>query len=231
MSEILANARQVLYDRHQDVETYFNTLRHESMQSVSDEVAILRATTVLLFYNMIEATIKNLFLDYYRALGQRPFEKLNVELQKLYIDLKLTENDPYSAKHDTYIKKSEEIIRSVLSSEGVFIPVSRNEEFKKVNKGGGNLDVSTIQKLFNIHGIDLSDVDFPSCISRIKQERNDLSHGSKTFLEIGRKKSLRGSEDTKGLEDDKQEIKMFLDKLIAKIEETIDEHYGEMIAV
>lgn len=228
MSECLRNTHQILHDRHQDIETYFNTLRHESMQNVTDEVAILRATTTLLFYNMIEATIKALFLDYYRALGQRPFDRLSAELQKLYIDLRLTENDPFTAQHSTYMKKSEDVIRSVLRSEGVSIPVSRIKEFKKVNKGGGNLDVSTIQKLFNMHGIDTSEIDFPGCISRIKQERNDLSHGSKTFLEIGRNKSLTGDE---GLENDKQEIKEFLEQLIGKVDEVINELERQTIAI
>jgi len=230
MRDALATTHTIFNDRMQDIEIYFSILENESVPRSRNETAILRATTTLLFYNMIEATIKNLFFDFYVALGRRPFEQLSVELQTLYIDLRLTENDPFTAKHDTYIKKSEDVIKSILYPGGVSMPVSRQDKngFKKVNKGGGNLDISTIQNLFNRHGIDTTDIRFPGCMSTIKNERNALSHGSKTFVEVGSHKELEGPE---GLKKEKMDIKKVLEELIEKVSHVLQELENQTIAI
>ena len=123
--------------------------------------------------------------------------KIEIVTNKYYVDvnssikslwrktiLKAT-NDP-NANFNTFLKKNEEIIASILANSTI--------EMKSRNKfPAGNLDGKTIKETFENHGIRVSTSSTnyrPDILEGIKENRNNLAHGAVSFVEAVRSDSI-----------------------------------------
>jgi len=203
---LLENTTDIFEIRKKDIKLYFEVLKNPELNFTTHESSILRSTVTLLLYNIIEAVVVKLFEDYYSAIGQREYSQLPEALQELWLDFRLRKNDPHSANHQTYVNTSKDIIRLISNNQLISLPSRKVRAIMS-----GNADHKSIQSLFDKHGIRVSNSPIMPVLKGIKDDRNDLGHGSKTFEEVGREKTIQV------LENEKNAVMTFLQELIATI--------------
>lgn len=184
----------VFESRKNEIEVYFNVLNTKLLNSNNDEINIMRATAILLLYGMVESTITSMFTNYYKFLTGKKFNEVNETLRTLYIDLKLSDCDAKSANYQAYIRKSKEIIGNIINGDYMLFA---HEKLQSISNG--NLGDTQIRELFIKHGINITGILIHPCFGKIKEDRNALSHGRKTFDEVGRDLDL---DDLKKYKDD-----------------------------
>lgn len=94
-------------------------------------------------------------------------------------------NDP-NANFSTFLRKNEEIISAILSNNELNM-------YAKNTLPGGNLDGTSIKETFESHGIQVrtSSRNYrPDILIGIKENRNNLAHGSVSFVEAMREDSI-----------------------------------------
>lgn len=177
----------LLDERKLEIDIFFTMLQKDVI-SENDEVKILRATSFLLLYNIIEATITRIILDYHNYLSSRSFAELTEQLKSYYIDLKLSECKPRTTHYEKYINKSKEIVEYIVCENAINFDLGQLEGRLPIS---GNVDNQYIVKLLKDNwGIAFNTSIIPSCITEIKNKRNALSHGRESFLEVGRNLSM-----------------------------------------
>jgi hypothetical protein len=144
---------------------------------------LLKSTSFLVLYNLIEATVRDGVESIWLAVGNsnaKVFELLP-ELRDVWVQSEFRKKDAFSASGNTYRALSIAILNYVVEER---VP---SVAFKRVGNGG-NLDQQAIQELCRSHGVSFSPprgtragVD----IGTIKSRRNILAHGEQTFAEIG----------------------------------------------
>lgn len=191
----------------------------------SSKVDTLRSTTYLLLYNLIESTVYNSVTSIFDEISDKGLKYFEIveEVQKYWL------NNIY--KHDDK-KKKETIIETIMN---VAVQIFNNTIVLASNdiNYGGSLDARTIfdtaksmrinivniQRIYdkNKHGLTLQD---------IKQKRNWLAHGEKSFIEVGSTSSFAQ------LEEAKEYVFIFLSEFITAVESYIEsQHYKKVLAV
>ncbi|TAF76155.1 MAG: hypothetical protein EAZ53_04460 [Bacteroidetes bacterium] len=185
----------------------------------STRIDIFRSTAYLLLYNLIESTIYNSITSIFDSISDnnvKYFEMIE-EVQKYWL------NNLY--KHDEK-KKKETIIETFMNiANQIFnntIELASNEI-----SYGGSLDADAIFKtaksmkieIGNIHRVYDKGIHGQSLVD-IKNKRNWLAHGEKTFTEIGSISTYSQ------LVDAKDNVKIFLKEFINSVETYIkNQHY------
>lgn len=173
---------------------------------------ILRSTCFMLLYNLVESSIRNGILSVYDSIHDDllKYEDLSEKIQEIW----LSHQAKNGKKSEQNIKKwMKELVKKL--SEGYQITLD-----KEIITISGNLDYNNIQKIINTYGffgqstVDKKDVEFS--LNKVKQERNLLAHGNKTFCQSGEIVTI--SDITKI----KEHIFIFLDELLTSIEKYID---------
>ena len=215
MHDALLYSFSILGEREVELDMYFAMLR-KNAYSEHDEISILRATSFLLLYNAIEATITQLVLDYHSFLSTKTFAELNERLKTHYIDSKLSECKPRSANYETYISKCKEIIDEITKSTTTRFNIDQLQERLPFS---GNIDTKYISVLFKKSwGIIIDSSSIPKCINDIKDKRNALAHGRMSFVEVGKDLAIDG---VCGLMEYKQETIKCLKYLLESMENHI----------
>jgi len=161
-----------------------------NVASENDEVKILRATSLLLLYNAVEATITRVILDYHKYLSSKTFVELSEKLKSHYIDLKLSECTPRTSSYETYINKSKEVVENIVHENTIEFNIAQLEGRLPLS---GNIDCEYIARLFKDNwGIYVANATVPSCITEIKKKRNELAHGRMSFIEVGQNLTVEG---------------------------------------
>ena len=163
--------------------------REESLPINSSKIDTLRSTAYLLLYNLIESTVYNSVVTVFDQISDNGLKYFDIveEVQKYWL------NNLY--KHDDK-KKKETIIGTIMNvAIQIFndtITLASNE----INYGGSldaqtifdtaksmRIDIANIHRMYdkNTHGQTLID---------IRQKRNWLAHGEKTFIEVGSSSSF-----------------------------------------
>ena len=159
-----------------------------------DFLKILKSNALLMIYNLVESTIMGGILEIYDELCQRGVSS------QVY-DKK--------AHFNSYREKAIEIINAILSEDTIIMD-------RKATDISGNLDAEKIRQVCNEHGI-VYQVD-PGCrggfvLTDVKEKRNNLAHGTISFVECGRNYSI---ED---LEKIKNETILFLQGILSGMED------------
>ncbi|MBP7273025.1 MAG: hypothetical protein KA974_04250 [Saprospiraceae bacterium] len=194
------------------------------LQINSSKVDTLRSTTYLLLYNLIESTVYNSIVSVFDEISDKGLKYFDIveDVQKYWL------NNLY--KHDDK-KKKETIIETIMNvANQIFnntIALASNE----VNYGGSlnartifktakslNIDIGNVRRIYdeNTHGITLND---------IKQKRNWLAHGEKSFIEVGSTSSFNQ------LKEAKDYVVAFLSEFISAVETYIINQRFKKVAV
>ncbi|OUQ31335.1 MAE_28990/MAE_18760 family HEPN-like nuclease [Massilimicrobiota timonensis] len=178
-------------------------------------INILKSNVSLMIYNIIEYTVSNLIDSIYDEIRMNhlSYEDVNDAIKTLWRKMILKSASDPNANFTTFLKRNEEIITAILDHK-VLDMCSRK------TLTGGNFDGISIREAFEIHGINIridSQNYRPDILGRIKKNRNNLAHGSVSFVEAVREDSI--------LDIKRNEIIVvaFLDELIETVSTYIEE--------
>ncbi|MEM9549345.1 MAG: MAE_28990/MAE_18760 family HEPN-like nuclease [Bacteroidota bacterium] len=191
-------------ERVVEIDSYYNVLdlltdprvdivkryqRYSKVVSLDNEaLKILKSTCFLLLYNLIESTIRDSFSNLYDKINTEPgkHDDYNEQFQRLWLDQHFKIADPYSSNQNTYKNIVSEIIDKIISES----PLSLDSNKLPIS---GNLDARRIRKLFSDHNIKLK-VHHKAFgggeLRTVKDNRNDLAHGSISFTDCGQQYTI-----------------------------------------
>ena len=186
-------------------------------------INIFKSNLSLMSYNIIEYTVANLIDSIYDEIRIQnlSYVDVNESIKKLWKKTILKAvNDP-NANFNTFIKKNDEIIDYIIEKKPLFL-TSRD------SLSVGNLDAEKIKETFDNHGVQLpsSSGNFrPDIFKSVKQKRNDLAHGTVSFVEAVQNDSIHD------LEDNVKIIIGFLDELIETVKIYLNESKYKVLIV
>ncbi len=199
----------------------YNSQDEEQIEIVidSEKIKILTSNSYLLLYNLIESTVYNSIVSIFDSITHNEIKYFEMieEVQKYWL------NNLY--KHDDK-KKKETIISTFMNiANQIFndnISLTSNEI-----SYGGSLDAQTIFETAKSMKIEIGNIHrvydkntHGETLKSIKNKRNWLAHGEKTFSEVGENISYRE------LDEAKNQVKAFLEEFIRSVEKYIeDESY------
>lgn len=181
------------------------------LQINTPKIDTLRSTTYLLLYNLIESTVYNSVVSIFDEISDNGLKYFDIveEVQKYWL------NNLY--KHDDK-KTKNTIVESIMN---IAIQIFNNTIALASNEinYGGSLDAQTIFATAKSMRIDLKNVHkiydknkHGQVLLEIKQKRNWLAHGEKSFIEVGSTSSLQQ------LKEAKDYVITFLDEFISSVE-------------
>lgn len=191
---------------------------HLTYQSL---INILKSNVSLMIYNIIEYTVANLVDSIYDEIRMNhlSYVDVNESIKALWRKtiLKAT-NDP-NANFNTFLKKNEEIIAAILRNATLEMN-SRN------TLPVGNLNGVSIKETFESHGIQIqtSSPNYrPDILNGIKENRNNLAHGSVSFVDAVRSDSISD------IRKNEKFVVAFLEELIDTVITYINEQRYKMV--
>ncbi|MEG4349131.1 MAE_28990/MAE_18760 family HEPN-like nuclease [Microcoleus sp. LAD1_D3] len=176
------------------------------IQSLNPELAkTLKANGLLLLYNLVESTMRNAIVAIFDELKNQAisFDQLKPEIKMIVLqNLKNCSPDKI---HQEINQISTDIITATFDSEKLF---------------SGNVDARLIKKIAEKYGFSYQ-TDFAKTkngknLVDIKEKRNDLAHGDKSFKEVGQGKTI---ED---LLEIKEEVIEYLRQILENIKTYLD---------
>ncbi len=151
-------------------------------------INILKSNVSLMIYNIIEYTVANLIDSIYDEIrmNRLSYVDVNESIQGLWRKTILKSTSDPNANFNTFLKKNEEIITTILRNTTLEMN-SRN------TLPSGNFNGVSIKRTFESHGIQLQTRSRnyrPDILEGIKENRNNLAHGSVSFVDAVRSDSI-----------------------------------------
>ena len=187
---------------------------------------ILKATSFLLLYNLVEGSMTAALNDYFNALSVKraPYQQLKPEIRALWLRYKhklFEKRQPseiVNALNNLFSEIFEILPKTHKSDDG---PITVTDYAAYASMTGktdfsGNLDAAKIRKLSQIYGFKLPTPDTCASLVTVKNRRNTLAHGNSTFLETGK-------ESLEFLIKIKEETVFFMRSVLSAIDESIRE--------
>jgi len=188
-----------------------------------DFLKMLKSNALLMVYNLVESSIMGGILEIYDELKSNGYTYKDVrkEIQDIWFSFKFNQVYDKSAHYNSYRDKAMEIINSILNGETIILD-------RKATDISGNLDANKIRQICKDHGITYTiddDCKGGIVLEDVKNKRNELAHGTTSFVECGRNYSI---EDLIKIRD--QTIK-FLDCILGGMKQYYEaKRYLHMIA-
>ena len=186
----------------------------------NDFFKIFRSNFILLLYNFIEASVF-LFIDsIYQKFEYEniPYLQASEVFQKLFIEYKFLDSFKKNSNFNTYKDKVNEIIEEI--ANGIVLKF----EIKNLSNLSGNVGAKNLREMCKLHGIVLNSrsrsqdpENHKFSLDNIKNERNALAHGRKSFIEVGSDYTVSD------LENYYNEIVLLMDDLLNAVKKFIDE--------
>lgn len=210
-------------DRKDEIDLYFefidfldNIEKTENMGKSSyilynkDIEKIIRANSLLMLYNLVESTLVTGMEEVYSALKENniTYSQVRSEIREIWFNYRFSNAYDRKAHYDTYKKTAEKIITSIMLNEPLILD-------RKATGISGNLDATSIRDVCKKHGIQFHTP--VNChggekLTQVKDQRNQLAHGTLSFVECGRDFTV---EDLHVI---KEEVENFLSGFIDSIE-------------
>lgn len=210
-------------DRKDEIDLYFefidfldNIEKTENMGKSSyilynkDVEKIIRANSLLMLYNLVESTLVTGMEEVYSALKENniTYSQVRSEIREIWFNYRFSNAYDRKAHYDTYKKTAEKIITSIMLNEPLILD-------RKATGISGNLDATSIRDVCKKHGIQFHTP--VNChggekLTQVKDQRNQLAHGTLSFVECGRDFTV---EDLHVI---KEEVENFLSGFIDSIE-------------
>ena len=177
-------------------------------------INILKSNISLMIYNIIEFTVANLIDSIYDEIRIKNLSYIDVNecIKALWRKSMLKAASNPDANFKTFLKKNEELIVHILEKSTLEMN-SRN------TLPGGNLDGVSICETMESHGITVethSKNYRPDILRSIKTNRNNLAHGSVSFVDAVREDSIFDIKNTKDF------VVAFLEELIDSVSKYIN---------
>lgn len=193
-------AAESLKERAAELDTYFRFVEiiekdapqlfipsrriHKNRNIDEDVVKILKANCFLLLYNVVESTVRDGFLEIYQAIETDgcSIRNLGPRMRALWMDAQFRRVKPLSATPDSYRAVARDMLQAVFDDLLAKLDV-------ETLKMEGNLDAAHIRKICDAHGVSHrapASAKGGERLLVIKQQRNALAHGSRSFVECGR---------------------------------------------
>lgn len=188
----------VYNERINEIELYFNAIQqlystqnqfNENYEFHSDDfLKMLKSNALLMIYNLVESSIIGGILEIYDDLRSNGYTYRDVrqEIQDIWFSFKFNQVYDKGAHYNSYRDKAIEIINSILNGEVIALD-------RKATDISGNLDAEKIRQICKRHGIAYTiDAECKGGIvlEDVKNKRNELAHGTTSFVECGRNYSI-----------------------------------------
>lgn len=169
MNEMVMNKR--ISDENKDVFT-------------DDFIKILKSNSILMVYNLVESSIMGGIVTIYDTLKSRNISYYSVckEIQQIWFDFQFNQIFDPNTNHNSYKDKASKIVDEILNQSTLKLT-------RKAANISGNLDAKKIRQICKNHGIHFTppkECRGGSALSQVKDKRNDLAHGTISFMECGR---------------------------------------------
>ncbi len=192
-------------DRVAEINLYYDAVKElYSQKMLSDTVykfysedflKILKSNALLMIYNLVESTIMGGILSIYDELQhqQISYNQVRSEIQKIWFSYKFNQVYDKKAHYNSYRDKAEEIINEIITNRILVMD-------RKATDISGNLDADKIRQICHDHGILIS---IPNncrgglVLDDVKEKRNNLAHGTVSFVECGRDYTIDDLENIK----------------------------------
>lgn len=153
-----------------------------------DFLKMLKANALMMVYNLVESSMMGGILEIYdqvKTLGLS-YNDVRREIRDIWFAFKFNQVYDKTAHYNSYRDKALEIINGIINSDTI-------ELNRKATDISGNLDADAIRQVCRDHGI-IFTVD-ENCrggvvLTDVKDKRNNLAHGTISFVECGRDYSL-----------------------------------------
>lgn len=161
-----------------------NTSHNRLAAVLPDCLPILKACVFLMTYNVVESVVRTAFGEMFDQIRQdnQPFAMSTLEIQKAWLTQRFSDVPSESANRDTYLNLALSISQAIATSG----PLELSARHLPIS---GNLDADRIRHLFERHGIPLKVNRWSqggAVLELVKDQRNALAHGHKSFVECGR---------------------------------------------
>ena len=190
----MGEVRRLFETRKQEIESCINhvvELEHQKTQnSMLKTLTCIRASILLMLYNMVEAVMRECLRAIHNRLIGRwlTYDVLNTEIKQLllsYFRNKIEKKTTSSCIESDYVQLIE------LLHAHITFDLEYDTLEKKVSLYSGNLDAKKIKQTLRKYGVAMQKEDSvlkraDSNLTNIKNWRNILAHGEKGFEEVGR---------------------------------------------
>ncbi|MCH5240682.1 MAG: hypothetical protein J1F38_10695 [Muribaculaceae bacterium] len=171
-------------------------------------IKIFKANGFILLYNLIEATIRNSITAVLNSISNEKvtYKKVTDELRKLWL------KQEFKSYRDTNnVHSKVQSIMSEVLEDSLF---TLNQECITIS---GNIDAQEIRNISKQIGCE--EPKNGESLLQIKNKRNELAHGEKTFTEIGKNYTIQD------LIKYKEETASFIENVMQKIEDYINQKH------
>lgn len=219
--------REVFNDRKNEIDSYYKLIdflddieKENGGELINDILSnkdiekIVRANALLMLYNLVESTLVNGIEGVYSIFKQEEitYSQVRREIKEIWFNYRFSSAYDKKAHFDTYKKTAEKIINSIMLNETL-------ELNRKATGISGNLDADSIREICKRHGIQFKSPE--EChggkkLEKVKEQRNQLAHGTLSFVECGRDFTVMD------LHEIKTEVENFLSGFIDAIESYYD---------
>lgn len=159
--------------RSDEIELYLTHLARLEAQTSADValMATMKASAMLLIYNLVESTAVNSIESIYDHLKSERMGFIAVDDALKVMVLKCArECNPAALVR----RMRDELLDLAVAA------------FKKDKVFSGNVDARAIRDMWDDYGIARTDPYAEEALLEVKRARNDLAHGAKSFSELGR---------------------------------------------
>lgn len=159
--------------RSDEIELYLSHLTKLEAQTSADValMATMKASAMLLIYNLVESTTVNSIESIYDHLKTERLGFIEVDDALKAMVLKCArECNPQK-------------LVKIMRDESLDLAVAA---FKKDKVFSGNVDARAIRDMWDNYGINRTNDYTENALLEVKSARNDLAHGAKSFSELGR---------------------------------------------
>lgn len=203
-------------ERKLEIELYYSALKELYNFKVIESgdrlflkdsfLKMLKSNAILMIYNLVESTVMNGILEIYEDLHKSgmTYKMVRSEIQEIWFSYKFNQVYDKNSHFNSYKRKAVEIINFILEETPLKLD-------RKATDISGNLDADKIRQICHEHGI-LYRLEPKSrggvSLKDVKDMRNNLAHGTISFVECGRDYTIDD------LDKIKQETISFLNSIL-----------------
>ncbi|HTS36924.1 MAG TPA: MAE_28990/MAE_18760 family HEPN-like nuclease [Candidatus Solibacter sp.] len=192
---------------------HYPRARKTKQAAISEDlVKILKANALLILYNLVESSIRNGLNEIYDSVkaDKVQYEVLRQELRELWVHDEF-KPDPMRLPENN-AKRVIEMLELVISSKRILFD-------SKLLPISGNLDAERVRELSAKYGFSHQTTRSTKGgyhLTRVRQERNNLAHGLKSFKECGRDLTLDA------LIEIKRQVVLYIRQILKNIQRFVD---------
>ncbi len=197
------SVKAIFQERTLEVEIYYSFIEDFINTSKNDDLnKILKSNMILMLYNLVESSMSNAIEEIHNNIHNNgvSFDLLKIELREVLVS--------YMKNH----LNAKDFVAKIASIANDIVKTS----FNKQKVFSGNVDSKKIKEVSKQYGFNSNTTHSKTkngqCLVTIKNKRNDLAHGTYSFIDIGKGYSI---ED---LEKMKKETINYLEEILNNID-------------